>query len=188
MSLAPSPLSLLPSRDAPSVHLIRHPAVAVPPGICYGQSDVALVAPVETLASDLRTQLPASFTLLASPLTRCRLLAEALGAPRYDARLMEIDFGAWEMRAYDDIPRELIDEWAADPLDFCAHGGESVRQMADRAIAALQEALAEEPRALVIVGHAGPLRALAGHLQGMCPEKWMQLGFAPGSLLRLPAP
>jgi alpha-ribazole phosphatase len=58
--------------------------------------------------------------------------------------------------------------------------------MADRAIEALKDALAEEPRALVIVAHAGPLRALAGHLQGMQPETWMQLAFAQGSLLRLP--
>lgn len=167
------------------VYLIRHPAVAVPPGICYGQSDVALAAPVGALTDTLRAQLPASFRLLSSPLTRCRRLAEALGDPEFDARLMEIDFGTWELRAWDEIERHLIDVWAADPLHFRAHGGESVMQMATRAIAALEEALAEEPRPVVIVGHAGPLRALAGHLQGMPPQTWMQLGFAHGSLLQL---
>ncbi|MDP5239152.1 alpha-ribazole phosphatase [Uliginosibacterium sp. 31-16] len=167
------------------VYLIRHPAVAVPPGICYGQSDVALAAPVEATAAHLRAQLPARFRLLSSPLTRCRLLAEALGEPVFDARLMEIDFGSWELRAWDEIERHLIDAWAADPLHFRAHGGESVMQMAERAISALQQALAEEPRPVVIVGHAGPLRALAGHLQGMPPQSWMQLGFAYGSLLPL---
>ena len=171
---------------AKAIYLIRHPAVAVPPGICYGQSDVALAALVDELAASLRAQLPADFRLLSSPLTRCRQLAEALGTPRFDARLMEIDFGEWEMRAWDDIPRDLIDAWAADPMHFCGHGGESVAQMAARAIAALKEALADPPRPVVIVGHAGPLRALAGHLQGMRPQTWMQLGFATGSLTKLP--
>lgn len=165
-----------------TIYLIRHPAVAVPPGTCYGQSDVALREPVDALAASLRAQLPECFALLSSPLLRCRLLAEALGTPRCDARLMEIDFGAWEMHSFDAIERSQIDAWAADPLDFRAHGGESVAQMAARAIECLQGALSEEPRPLVIVGHAGPLRALAGHLQGMPPETWTQLGFAYGEL------
>jgi len=176
-----------PSQSAKSIYLIRHPAVAVPPGICYGQSDVALCEPVEALAEQLRAQLPADFTLLSSPLSRCLQLAQALGTPRTDARLLEIDFGVWELRAYDDIERHLIDAWAADPLDFCAHGGESVRQMADRAVAALHDALSEDPPALVIVAHAGPLRALLGHLQNMPPASWMQLRFGYGSLLKLTA-
>lgn len=171
-----------------TIYLIRHPAVAVPPGTCYGQSDVALREPVDALAASLRAQLPECFALLSSPLSRCRLLAEALGTPKLDPRLMEIDFGAWEMHSFDAIERRLIDAWAADPLDFRAHGGESVRQMATRAVAVLNEALAEKPLPLVIVGHAGPLRALAGHLQGMPPEAWMQLGFAYGQLQIIHAP
>jgi len=164
-----------------TIYLIRHPAVAVS-GLCYGQSEVALAAPVETLAAQLRAQLPTEFTLLSSPLSRCARLAEALGAPRYDARLREIDFGAWELQAWDTIAREQLDAWAANPLDFRAHGGESVRQMAARAVAALDEALTGEARPLVIVGHAGPLRALVGRLQGMPAETWMQLAIGYGEL------
>lgn len=170
------------------IYLIRHPAVAVAPGICYGRCDVALREPVDALGAELRTQLPAEFTLLSSPLARCRLLAEALGQPRYDPRLRELDFGAWEMQAWESIARPLIEAWAADPLDFRGHGGESVRQMATRAIAALQEALAGEARALVIVAHAGPLRALAGHLQGMPAATWMQLELPYGALRALAIP
>lgn len=182
----PPPFSLPPSQGSTSVYLIRHPAVAVLPGTCYGQSDVALLEPVATLAASLREKLPTHFTLLASPLTRCRQLAEALGKPQLDERLMEIDFGEWEMQAYDAIPRPLIDDWANDPLHFRAHEGESVMQMAERAIQALQDALATQAQALVIVSHGGPLRAIAGHLQGLPAEEWSRLEFALGELKKLP--
>lgn len=170
----------------PPCYLIRHPAVAVPPGTCYGQSDVGLREPVKTLAANLRAQLPQHFSLLSSPLSRCLQLAEALGKPQLDARLMEIDFGEWEMQAYDAIPRPLIDAWAADPLHFRGHGGESVMQMAERAIQALQDALAKQAQALVIVSHGGPLRAIAGYLQGLPAEEWSRLEFALGELKKLP--
>lgn len=184
--LKPRQPVMSPPPDAP-VYLIRHPAVAVS-GLCYGQSDVALAAPVATLAARLRHQLPAEFTLLSSPLSRCRLLAEALGTPRLDARLMEIDFGDWEMRAWDAIGREQIDAWAADPLGFREHGGESVMMMAGRALAALEDALHDSTGALVIVSHGGPLRALCGHLQGLPAQDWSRLDFGLGELRALPRP
>jgi alpha-ribazole phosphatase len=165
--------------------LIRHPAVALPGGICYGQSDVALAADVAETALALRRQLPPRFDLLSSPSSRCLQLAQALGEPTVDRRLMEIDFGAWEMRPFELIDRALIDAWAADPLGFRGHGGESVRQMAGRAVTALREALASAPAALVIVAHGGPLRAMLGHLRGLPAEQWTRLEFACASLASL---
>lgn len=169
------------------IYLIRHPAVAVQDR-CYGQSDVALAEPVDRLALRLQQKLPAEFTLLSSPLSRCRLLAEALGTPRLDPRLMEINFGAWEMRCWDSIERSQIDAWAEDTLGFAGHGGESVLQMAERAIAALQEALADTHGPLVIVSHGGPLRALQGHLQGLPASAWSRLTFSLGELRIVPRP
>lgn len=169
------------------IYLIRHPAVAVQ-GRCYGQSDVPLAEPVDGLALRLRQQLPTDFTLLSSPLTRCRQLADALGTPRLDPRLMEINFGTWEMRCWDSIERSQIDAWAGDTLGFAGHGGESVLQMAERAIASLQEALAGTCDPLVIVSHGGPLRALQGYLQGLPASAWSQLAFGLGELRTLPRP
>lgn len=168
-----------------ALYLIRHPRAAVVPGVCYGRSDVPLASPVETLAAELREQLPGQFTLLSSPATRCLTLACALGTPQVEPRLQEIDFGIWEMQPYDSINRDLIDAWAADPMHFREHGGESVAQMAQRAVAALDEALRYESGDLVIVAHGGPLRAIAGHLRGLAAAEWMQLDFACGSLTTL---
>jgi len=168
-----------------TVFLIRHSAVAVPPGTCYGRSDVPLAGPVEPLARQLLARLPDSFTLFSSPATRCLSLARQLGHATVDTRFREIDFGAWELLPYASIDRNLIDAWAADPLNFCAHGGESVARMALRVCAALDEARASSPQPLVIVSHGGPLRVMAGHLRGLPAEQWMSLAFDYGSLTRL---
>ncbi|RTL32703.1 MAG: phosphoglycerate mutase, partial [Rhodocyclaceae bacterium] len=94
------------------LYLIRHPRPAVAPGICYGQTDLGLAESAADVAARLRPLLPADFALYASPLTRARLLAEALGTPRLEPRLKEIHFGEWEGRSYDDIGRAALDAWA----------------------------------------------------------------------------
>ena len=190
------------------LHLIRHPRPAVEPGVCYGQTDVGLAECPVAVAARLRPLLPESFTLHASPLARARLLAQELGTPQLDDRLMEIHFGDWEGRTFTDIG-SAIDDWAADPLGFRAPGGESPREMAARVLAWLEEIrqgpglpanatsrrdsraspLPQEapPRAedLVVVAHGGPLRAIAGHLLGMPPERWLGLDFGCGQVTRI---
>jgi len=167
------------------LYLIRHPRPDVAPGICYGQTDLGLAESAGTVAARLRPLLPADFALFASPLARARLLAEALGQPRLDPRLREIHFGDWEGRSFADIGQSALDAWAAAPLDFAPPGGESPRQMAARAHAFLAELRATPPAAAVIVAHGGPLRALAGELLGLPPERWLGLDFACGEVTRL---
>jgi len=85
------------------LYLIRHPRPQVAPGTCYGQLDLPLAEDPVQIAAGLRPLLPARYSLHASPLQRARLLAEALGQPALDPRLMEIHFGEWEGRSYDSI-------------------------------------------------------------------------------------
>jgi alpha-ribazole phosphatase len=163
--------------------LIRHPPVAVAAGLCYGASDVALARDVAVDIARLAPLLPADFALWSSPLARCRLLAEGLGEAKLDQRLAEIDFGEWEMKSFDEIGRAALDRWALDALDHVPPGGESARQMAERVLAFLAERQAEGG-AQVIVAHGGPLRAIAGQLLGLAPERWLALDFAPARLAR----
>ena len=167
------------------LHLIRHPRPAVEPGICYGQTDVGLAESATEVAARLRPLLPESFALHASPLTRARLLAEALGTPTLDDRLKEMHFGEWEGRSFADIG-SAIDDWAADPLGFRAPGGESAHEMSARVLhwlSALQLSAPTEP--VVVVAHGGPLRAIAGHLLGLPPERWLGLDFGCGQVTRI---
>lgn len=174
------------------LHLIRHPRPAVAPGICYGQTDLELAESAVEVAARLRPLLPDAFVLHASPLARARLLAEELGAPRLDDRLKEIHFGDWEGLSFADIG-SAVDDWAADPLGFRAPGGESAREMTARALQWLHEIgvspqfarCTETPSHLVVVAHGGPLRAIAGHLLGLPPERWLSLDFSCGQVTRI---
>ena len=156
------------------VFLIRHPRPLVEPGLCYGRLDVDCEDPLPVAA---RLQLPPATTILSSPLRRARRLAEALDPCfRLDARLAEIDFGDWEGRRWDDIDRELIDDWAADVLNFTPPGGESVADLQRRVIdfAGEIKATVDGPR-VALVTHAGVIRALLGHWRQLPVAEWTQL-------------
>jgi alpha-ribazole phosphatase len=135
------------------IALIRHPPLAIAPGICYGRrdldvADLASVAPIVRQVRGLRAP------VWTSPLRRCRIVADAIGANRVDARLIEMDFGAWDGLAWDAIPRAALDAWAADPLGAA---------LAAR-VAAFREALPGGDH--VVVSHGGPLKILAALLRG----------------------
>lgn len=49
--------------------------------------------------------------------------------------------------------------------------------MASRVLDALNELCAREHEALVIVGHCGPLRVIAGQLTGLPRSEWLGLPF-----------
>ncbi len=167
------------------LHLIRHPRPAIAPGICYGQSDIGLAESALEVANRLKALLPDAYTVYASPLIRARLLAEALGTPTLDERLKEIHFGEWEGRSFASIG-SAIDDWAADPLGFRAPGGESAREMTARVLHWLSDLQLSAPTdAVVVVAHGGPLRAIAGHLLGLPPERWLGLDFGCGQVTRL---
>jgi alpha-ribazole phosphatase len=177
--------------DRLRIHLIRHPKPAVASGVCYGQTDVGLLADAESAAEDLRRHLPQHFGLISSPLQRCRQLAEALTADvPTDARLKEMHFGDWENRLWDDIPRADLDAWAAAPFDYTPPGGESAATMATRVIAfatQLASAPTHPDADLVVVSHQGPLRVLMAHWLDLPRESWLKLplDFAASTCIEL---
>lgn len=155
------------------VVLIRHPAVAVDPGVCYGRSDVPLAASAQAGAQGMRERLdalraPLPQRIWSSPLARCasvgERLAQALGVPlQYDGCWQEMDFGAWEMQRWDDIDRAALDAWAADLMHACAHGGESVARFAAR-VAQGVDATVQADAPQWAVTHAGVIRAFASQV------------------------
>lgn len=172
--------------------LLRHLPVMLAPGICYGASDVPAQAATPGMLAGLRARVPVNARILSSPLSRCRVLAEGLASPgtriHLDARLQEIDFGAWEMQPFDAIDRRVIDAWATDPWHFAPPGGESAQHMSQRVLEALHEALADAPEFLLLVSHGGPLRVIQGSVLGIPQADWLALPCLPGALTRLDAP
>jgi alpha-ribazole phosphatase len=150
--------------------LVRHPQPDIGAGICYGSSDLpAPAAAIARVAGELRaTGLPGTLPVFASPLARCAALANVLGARvTLDARLAEMDFGAWELRSWDAIPREQVDAWADDLLHYRPGGGESVLAVAARVAAFRDELRAAGHPGALLVCHAGTMRLLSSlHLGG----------------------
>ncbi len=151
------------------LYLIRHPEPDAAPGVCYGRSELTVpVGRVMQAASRLAPRLPRGAVLWSSPAIRCaalaQVLARMLATPvHYDARLLEMDFGAWEMRRWDEIDRSEVDAWAADMAAYRPGGGERVLDVAER-VKAFHDGLKSDGRDAVLVCHAGVIRLLLAAL------------------------
>lgn len=155
------------------LYLVRHLAPQVAAGVCYGRTDLAVDPALQALALPaLRERLPAGAPIFSSPLRRCAGLAAALGgaAVQYDSRLAELDFGGWEMRAWDDIERAGVDAWAADMAGYRPGGGESVTDMARRVSAFYADCMLLQAPAAIVICHAGTIRLLLARARGLGPE------------------
>lgn len=178
---------------------IRHAPSDAPGGRLYGRKDVgADLSDVEGIAA-LAAILPARALWLTSPLRRTRETAEALLAsaalpgattnveatPEPD--FMEQDFGDWEGRTYDEIDPEF---WR-DPADNRPPGGESFAELTARVASAIdrhgidRQGQETRHRDIVVVAHAGVVRAALAHALALSPAAALRFAVDPLSLTRL---
>ena len=160
--------------------LVRHTRPAVDAGVCYGRLDLALATTAQADQEACLADIPPATRIFSSPLTRCRVLAEAVGRRDgrtvvLDDRLMEIDFGRWEGARWDVLPREDITAWANDPLDYAPGGGESLVDVWTRLESFWQDLHWDSDETVVVVTHHGPIRALAAQLQRREKENFFDL-------------
>jgi alpha-ribazole phosphatase len=149
------------------IALLRHPRPLIDRGICYGRLDIP-VHPDAPLAADI--SLAGASRVWTSPARRCRVLAEVIAAAftlplTVDARLQELDFGAWEGMPWDDVPRADLDRWASSPLTFAPPGGESASSLISR-IRDFTATLQADGVDCAVVSHGGPLKILSAILDG----------------------
>lgn len=143
------------------LYLIRHTSVDVPPGVCYGQTDVPLKPSFEAEAGETAKQLEGLVfdRVYTSPLSRCVRLAAFCGyadALR-DDRLKEIHFGAWEMQPFDAITDPHLQTWYADYLHVRATQGESFEDLFHRVSLFLDELRKQPYSQVAIFAHGGVL-------------------------------
>ena len=161
------------------LHLVRHLAPVVDAGVCYGRTDLPTDPAAQLLALPaLRAALPTDAPIYTSPLQRCAVLAAALGAAHVDARLVELDFGRWEMQPWDAIPRAEIDAWAAAVATNRPGGGESVAAMARRIDAFYADIMQSHVADAIVICHAGTMRLLTARAAGMRVEQMAQAAAA----------
>ena len=166
--------------------VIRHgPTAWNAEGRIQGHSDVPLSAPGRAAVRTWR--LPgeiagADWRWISSPLRRARETAALLNPEAEvctDARLVEMDWGAWEGRVLSEL-RAAGGSGMADAeargLDFRPPGGESPRDVQAR-IAPLLAGLARAGGGHLAVTHKGVLRALYAWASG-----WDMTGRPPVKL------
>ena len=175
--------------------MVRHAQPLVDAGTCYGQLDMpADVSATLACAQALAKILPPGISVAASPLQRCEQLAQALlGLQtdltiKKDARLQEMNFGAWEGQPWVDIARAELAAWTADFAAYRPGGsGESVAQFMARVATAFDEL----PRAAdtLWITHAGVMRAVhlisAGQRHITSADQWPLAAPAYGQWCKL---
>jgi alpha-ribazole phosphatase len=153
------------------VYLVRHPRPSNIDGLCYGRLDVAveqhvLIDAAYSVFSHIPRHTLASAHVYSSPASRCLALARRLAAPREPTSvedLSEMNFGHWEGEAWDAIPRDQMDAWAADVWGYQPGGGESANMVENRWLRWLDHARRAHIDTTVAVTHSGVIRvALAG--------------------------
>lgn len=138
------------------IYLVRHTAVDVPKGMCYGQTDVPLQASFEEEAESIKATIDqlTPDIIYSSPLSRCAKLASACGFnnPILDERLMELNFGDWEGKEWNDIDMSI---WSTDWINPPAPNGESFMQMYERVTSFFEELKETNKKLSLIFTHGG---------------------------------
>jgi len=151
------------------IYLIRHTAPDIENGICYGQTDIELADSFSEEALYVKGKWSEIFedaVVYTSPLKRCLKLARTLAQkkPIEDNRLMELNFGDWEMKRWDDIDRVELSEWMDNFLNVRCPHGESYRDLYKRTSSFYEDMINSGHEKIIIVTHAGVMRSLLSYV------------------------
>nr|WP_262922755.1 alpha-ribazole phosphatase [Roseivirga pacifica] len=169
------------------IYLVRHTRPNVRKGICYGQTDLDLADSFMTDRKLVDAKMPVNIDCIyTSPLQRSEKLARSLHENIVvDDRLKELDFGAWEMKPWDDIPKDEIMPWMDDFVNHKVPGGESFIDLKNRCESFITELSKKPYKKVVIVTHAGPIRVFLGTFLEMQPKNFFRLTSGYGGVSRI---
>jgi len=187
-----------------SLLLLRHGQIhANRKGLWHGSTDSPLTwrgrRQATRTARHVDEQRQALVAIYTSPLTRCRHTAAEVAQrtglePVVVKELTEYAIGAWEGLPFRHLAEahDFVDRATQDP-EFAPPGGESLTDVAERIVPAIQEIHdAHEPDDLVlVVGHGAALAVAMGALIDGDPARWVDYHFSNCSLTELvlsPAP
>ena len=119
--------------------------------------------------------------VISSPLVRCATFAQWLTETHdlplhIDEDLREVGFGNWEGRTRAELIAECPDEYHAfyaDPVHNRPVGAEPLEAFGTRVAAAFQHIVARHAgQRVLVVAHAGVIRATLGHVLAAPPDSW----------------
>lgn len=170
------------------IYLIRHTKPAVDKGVCYGWTDLDVdtsfekeLAVIKDKTGDL-----SSYQFFASPLLRCKRLANSLvngQGVTFDDRLKELSFGDWEGTTWKEIGDDTIKLWCDDFINNRVPGGESFQDLLDRVTSFWKEI--DMTKDVVIVAHDGVLRAITYLILKMEKNNIFRLDLDYGAVIKI---
>ncbi len=166
--------------------LIRHTRLEGNAGHCYGRHDFPLASSFPSEAAAVRERLPWQPTRVwCSPAHRCLRLAEVLaGAAPVEVMeaLAELDFGAWEGRRWEELTGPDVEAWMQDPWNVRPPGGETAGELVERVRGVRAQALTLSAERLLVITHAGVIRAWASIKEGTTLEAAFSLPVGFGEI------
>ena len=150
------------------IYLIRHTAPPIEKGICYGQTDISVAECFHNEARKLKLRLPEiSDAVYSSPLSRCLKMAKQLNPGKeilIDDRLLEMNFGDWEMKNWDEIDQQELNKWMQDFVNEKVPGGENFVTLNNRVNHFIDELLQSSFERVAIFTHAGVIRCFVARV------------------------
>jgi len=146
------------------IYLIRHTTPDIETGTCYGQTDLDTVKSFKDEAEIIARYLPGHIQhVFSSPLQRCRKLTDFLfpgHSIEFKDNLKEIDCGDWELKKWNDIPKEILNPWMKEFVNSPFPNGESYIQFYQRVIDQFEMIVQRYNGAIAIVSHGGVMRSI----------------------------
>jgi alpha-ribazole phosphatase len=102
-----------------------------------------------------------------------------------DARLQELNFGDWEGKRYDDIEADALQHWMDNFVTATPPNGENFEDLYRRAGDFWQDLLATEAEQVLVITHAGVIRALLARALNLPLANSFQLRVDSGSVHKL---
>ncbi len=155
-------------------------------GVLLGRLDVELDALGRAQAERLAASTGPVDRVIASPLLRTRQTAAAFDQPvEIDERLVELDYGEFDGRPFDEVPEGTWARWRSD-ISFAPPGGESLRALGLRVRSFLDELTASPSgETVALVSHVSPIKAAVAWALGAGDELTWRLFVAPASITRV---
>ena len=171
------------------IYLIRHTIPRIEKGICYGQTDIPLENSFHDEAARVMQNLPESFDMVySSPSSRCYKLAQLIQPLQLivqDKRLLEMNFGDWEMKKWDEINQDELQKWTQDFVNVTVPNGENFIQLNNRVNHFMHELAKQDFKRVAIITHAGIIRSFVISVLEIPMENAFKISIGYGSVTKI---
>ncbi|MCP4224444.1 MAG: histidine phosphatase family protein [Actinomycetia bacterium] len=182
-----------------TLYVVRHGRTeANASGLLLGRADPGLDAVGRRQADQIAAAIGPVSRVVTSPLIRCVETAQAITArPERDERLVELDYGEFDLRPLKEIPADVWARWRSDPT-FRPPGGETLVELGERVGELLDEVAAEVEQGaqagaggdadvddVVLVTHVSPVKAALAWALGAGVEVSWRSFVAQASITRI---